>query len=142
MITTAEGAIVSLLLTDTTVSALVGTRIHPATDPQNVPRPKLTYQRLRTDRSADVGGFTNDGPTGHAVAPMQIDCWADSILTAKQVIAAVRRRLNGYSGTVGGIFIGSIRVVDERELPATIYEGQTKPIQRQMCEIQVSHTDT
>jgi hypothetical protein len=139
--TTIEGAIISLLLADPTVSGFVGTRIHPATDPQHIQRPKLTFQRLRTDRSESVGGFTNDGPTGHAVAVIQLDCWSDSQVTAKQTIAAVRRCLNGYSGEASGVSIGTVRVDDERELPATLYEGQGKPIQRQMCEIHVSFAD-
>lgn len=139
--TTVEGALVSLLLNNSGVTTLVGSRIAPITDPQNIARPKITYQRLRTDRSSESGGFTNSGPTGYACAYIQIDCWSDSLLTAKQTISAVRKCLNGVSGTVAGFSIGAIVVIDEKELPATIYEGQGKPIQHVICELKVSYGD-
>jgi hypothetical protein len=92
-VTTIEGAIVSILNSNSGVTTLVSNRIAPATDPQNLPLPKLTYQRLRTDRDTESGGFSNSGPTGHAVATFQIDCWCQSLLTAKQTISAVRTAL-------------------------------------------------
>jgi hypothetical protein len=140
-VTTIEGAIVSILNSNSGVTTLVSNRIAPATDPQNLPLPKLTYQRLRTDRDTESGGFSNSGPTGHAVATFQIDCWCQSLLTAKQTISAVRTALNGYTGTSNGITIGCIRVIDEKELPGGIYPGQQKPIQRQMLEISVQFAE-
>lgn len=138
--TTIESAVVALLLADTATIAFIANRIHPATDPQNLARPKLTYQRIRSKADTANGGFSNNGPTGFEVATLQIDCWADSMLTAKQTIRAARNALNGYAGTVNGINIGCIRKTDERELPAELYPGKTKPPQRYMLEINISFT--
>jgi hypothetical protein len=142
MASTLEGALVNLLTSNSGVTAIVGTRLAPITDPQNIARPKLTYQRLRTDRAVDSGGFTNDGPTGHALATIQIDAWADSLLQSKNAITAVRKAINGYSGTVAGIVINSIQVTDEREIPAQIYEGQGKPVQRVIAELRIQYQDS
>lgn len=139
--TTLEGAIASLLLADPTVSSIVGTRVQPMSDPQSVPRPKLTYTRWGTDRSSDVGGFTNDGPTGLADAKLFIDAWSDDMLTAKQLATAVRHCLNGYTGVVGGITIHCIYIQDERETPAGLVPGTEKPVQRQTIDLRVSYSD-
>ena len=141
-VTTVEGALVLLLLANSGVTSICAQRIHAITDPQNIARPKLTYQRLRTDRSTETGGFTNGGPTGHAVAVIQIDAWADELLTAKQLATAARKALNGFTGTQGGIWIDSMQVTDEREIPAQLLAGQGKPIQRQMLEIRVQYQDS
>jgi hypothetical protein len=139
--TTIEGAIVALLTADAGTTALVADRIYPFAAPQQVAFPRLTYQRVGTDRSSEVGAFTNDGPTGLAIARLQFDAFADSLLTAKQVIAAVRRALNGYAGTNAGVRIACMYIEDERELPAVLYAGQNKPLQRYMAMIRVSFTD-
>jgi hypothetical protein len=140
-LTTVEGAIVQMLLSDYETTSFVGNRIHPATDPQNVARPKLTYQKIRGTSNTENGGFSNTGATGLQVSTFQIDCWSDSMLTAKQTISAVRKCLIGFAGTIDEIRIDCIRKTDERELPADLYTGQTKPVQRYMIEINVSHAD-
>lgn len=137
MSTTIEGAVVALLAADATVAQLAGNRIAPMTDPQSVARPKITFYRTGTDRSTDAGGFTNDGPTGLAIATLQIDLWADSMLTAKQLADATRRVLNGYSGGM----IQSAYIRDERETPAGLVPGAEKPVQRITQTYRVMFTD-
>lgn len=148
---TIEGALIARLLTgldwqgndlgDASVPSLVGPRIHPVGDPQPVARPKLTYQRIDTDRSAASGGLTNDGPTGMAIARIQWNCLADTLIEAKQLATAVRRSLNGLAGTLSGIQVGQVRIDSEREDPTSIDPGQERAPQRISLDARVVFTE-
>jgi hypothetical protein len=133
---TAEGAIVAKLKLDAGVAALVGTRVHPTTSPQAVALPKLTYQVIDTQRP-----HSNDGPIGLATARWQFDCRATDLIGAKRLARAVRRCLNGFSGTTSGWEFDSIRVIDEREFPETPQPGTEKPPQRVTLDLSVSYAD-
>lgn len=144
--TTPEGAIIALLAAAAAVGAIVTAetgqpRIHPMTDPQKVPRPKLTVARWGTDRSSETGGLSNDGSTGYGVAKMFVDAWADDQLTAKQLITAARKALHGYSGTIAGFTLLAVVVADEREQPGALAQGQEKPVQRVTLDVRVSFGD-
>lgn len=141
MATTIEGALVARLVADSIVNGLVANRIHPFNDPRQIARPKLTYWRVNTTRSSDDGGLTNDGPTGMAVTRIQFDAWADSMLVAKQVVAAVRHSLNGFAGTLSGLVVNQIHVVDERDNTVPVDAGQQTPVQRVSIDCMVTYTD-
>jgi hypothetical protein len=137
MATTIEGAIVAMLAADTTVSGLIGARIRPFGDPEEIARPFLTYWRVDTDRE-----ITNDGPTGKSTPRIQFDAWAEDLLTARQITAAVRKLLNGFRGTVGGINVDQIRSVGERDNSTPADPGKKKPVQRVTLDIKISFTET
>ena len=120
MITTAEGGLIAILDADATVSGIVGGRIHPMTDPRNTPFPKITYQRIDT-----VRGLSNDGPTNCPTARVQIDCWAADLLAARTLANAVRRALNGFSGTADGYQFDLIHLTDERDREAAPLPGHS-----------------
>lgn len=108
-----EAAIVTLLTGDTAgVNALIAGRIAAAAMPQGLARPNVVYQRIGTRRR-----YSNDGPTGLARARLQVSCYADTPKAAKQLAAAVREVLDGYSGTVGGCTIQALFLDDERDAP-------------------------
>ena len=140
--TTLEGAIASLLAADAGVSAIAGGRVYPFNSPASLPRPKLTYWRWDTDRDVEVGGFTNDGPTGFAVARFFIDAWADDRLTVIRLAAAARRAINGRAGTVGTVAIGCVRVASEREQAGALVPGREVPVQRQTLDVRVSYLES
>ena len=140
--TIVEGTLVWLLLNNAGVTAMVGDRVYPFNSPASAPLPKVTYWRWDTDRDVEVGGFTNDGPTGVAVARFFVDAWADSRLTAVNVAAAVRRAVNGFAGTVGTVTIGSVRVASEREQPGALIPGRSEPVQRQTLDVRVSYQES
>lgn len=124
------------------VLAIIGTNaIKPESDTTPIARPKLSYHRWGTDRSSESGGFTNDGPTGFAVAKVMVDARADDILTAKQLIIATRDAINGTAGIYQGINIQCIQVVDEREQPASTVSGREKPVQRVTLDLRVAYLE-
>lgn len=144
MATTVEGAIVARLLEDDDIADLIGTAISPFTELKDdaQSRARLTYWRIDTQRSSSIGALTNDGPTGMALARIQFDAWATDMLTAKLVINAVRRSLNGFAGVLSGITIGQIHTVNERDNSTTIAPGTKKPVQRTTMDFMVTYTET
>ncbi len=108
---------------DAAVAAIIHGRIHPATDPQQSPRPKITFQRISTSRR-----YANDGPLNSPAARIQIDCWADTLLVAKTLSEKVRRSLDGFRGTLGEYEVQGIHIDGESDNPGQLPEGrETRP---------------
>lgn len=105
-----ESALRALVLADSAVSALIGTRLYPQKLPQDPTYPAATYQRIDGPRLYDHGGAT-----GLAEGRFQFDVWATTYSSAKAVAAAVRAALSGYSGTTGGVEIAFIRCLSESD---------------------------
>ena len=119
-----EAALVTLLTTDATVAALIGTRIAPVGQPQGVARPNVIYQRIGTKRD-----YHNEGSTGLPSARIQVGCYADTYKTARQLAGAVRAVLDGYRGTVGGQEIAGVWLDDERDAPQPPADGKGAGVQ-------------
>lgn len=94
------------ILADTVIAALVGTRMYPQVLPQNPTYPAITYTLIGGAGSV----VTHDGPAGLENVSLQIDCWAQTQLTAAALAERVRTRINGYTGgAFQGIFLARKR---------------------------------
>jgi hypothetical protein len=92
-----DEAVRAVLLANSTVYGLVGTRIYPLQLPLDCTFPALTYS------------FPSDNYKRVArPARLQIDCWAEDFTECKNLKNAVETALDGYSGTVSGINIEGI----------------------------------
>ncbi|MBI6628327.1 DUF3168 domain-containing protein [Pontibaca salina] len=99
----------ALLLADSGVSALVGTRIDWGARPQGAPLPAIVLHTV-----SDVSGHTLDGPWALTTGRVQVDCYADSYGAAKALGRAVRAALDGTrSGNINAVFYQNSR--DGRE---------------------------
>ena len=78
--------LVAYLQADTTLAALIGTRIYPITLPQEPTLPALTFRRVSSVRKVDHGG-----KVGYTLARYQFDCYGATYLQASEVY----RRLDG-----------------------------------------------
>lgn len=96
-------AVADYLTSDTDVAALVATRIYPLILPQGPTLPALTYKANLVERD-----MTLDDPDLQASSVFQIDCWASTYAAADALFHAVRRRLNGYRGTMSGVTVTGI----------------------------------
>jgi Protein of unknown function (DUF3168) len=112
-----EAAIRSLLLADSAVTTLVGTRICPLVLPQKPTLPAITYQRISGQTQ-----YTHDGPA-LARPRVQIDCWASDYDTAKSLAAAAAAVLSGFKGISSGVEIEGVFSAGCREF----YEAETRP---------------
>lgn len=116
---TLEEALYAYLSSHAGLSALVGSRIYPATMPQNVTLPAVTYFRV-------AGGVERtSGPTvAYRDGRFQVSAWAELYATAKAVATQIRDALQNYQGTMGGA--EGVRVLDANVVSETdIYEPET-----------------
>lgn len=95
-----EQAFRNLLLADSAVSAIVGTRVNWAERPQASPLPAIVLHMV-----SDNNGHHMAGPDGLQETRVQVDAYADSYGSVKGLQRAVRAALDGYSGgNIQGIF--------------------------------------
>jgi hypothetical protein len=127
-----ESAIRAILLADSTVSGLVGTRIYTGTMPQRATFPLVTLKKV--DKVSDL---TLSDAVGPNTLRVQVDCWAqDGAGTAgadnvRALADAVNGSddqsncgpLHGYKGTSAGQRINLLRLLIER---STEYESETQ----------------
>lgn len=90
------------------VTTLVADRIYPDIAPTKTLLPYVTFQRISTPRIRDLKGLS-----GLAYPRFQIDAWATSRLSAKEVIDAVRAAFDGQSGNTSGIAVKAVSIQDE-----------------------------
>lgn len=91
-----EESLFDKLSKDTSVKALVASRVYPIRLPQKVTLPCLTYQRISTPRV-----HTHDLAGGTAHPRIQITCWDDDPKGCKALADTVRTCLDGFRGTMG-----------------------------------------
>lgn len=96
-----DEAIRAILLANTTVSNIVGTRIYPLNLPLDCDFPALSYSKPSDPYNRIVGK-----------PRFQIDCWAEDFTEVQNLKIAVQNALDGYSGTVLGINIEIIIPLD------------------------------
>lgn len=106
-------AIRALLLGDTAVTALVGTRIYPVHMPLGADVPNITIH--------EISG-PEDYVTGHGYPRYQISCWSETFTEATTIKKAVKASLNRFKGIVYGLNIQNISFLDSVDL----YEEESK----------------
>jgi hypothetical protein len=120
---TIEEALYTLIQSEASITALVGTRVYPIRMAQNPTYPTLVYSLVST-RNLEL--LSGDG--GMYWPRYQIDSYARTYRAAKRLARTVRLALTGYSGTVGSIDIcriGLSNEVDDFEPVAGIYHVAT-----------------
>jgi len=99
----------ALLLNDSGVSALVGTRVNWGAHPQGQPLPALVLNVI-----SGAEGYRLDGPDGLLESRIQVDAYANTYADAKLLSRAVIARMSGHSDSgFRGIF--HINSRDSRE---------------------------
>ena len=107
-----EKALFAHLIADSTVVGLVEKRIYPNMVPQSAAMPAITYQQI-----SGVRDHVMAGAVGLVKSRYQINCWAASYSGAKDVSEAVRKQLDGYSGTIDSCEISCIMLDNENDIP-------------------------
>jgi hypothetical protein len=85
-----EQGLVAHLLADGPTAAIIGTRVHPGSIPQDGTVPAIVYQRISTLRETDL-----DGPSDMVNVRMRLDLWHNTYAGVKALADAVRVALNG-----------------------------------------------
>lgn len=105
-----EVGLTSYLLADAAIVALVFDRISPVMTFQTGTNPRIVYQRISSPRWHAL-----TGPMQATQARFQIECYADTYAQAKELANAVRERMDGYRGFMGGTYVMSCLLQDERD---------------------------
>ena len=106
-----EEAVISLLLDDAGVAALVSTRVYPGSRVQGSALPAVVINRVS---GAPV--YTDDGESGLSQARLQVDCWGTTYSSAKGVARAVKAVLSAYNGAVDDAVFQNVLLDAERDL--------------------------
>ena len=104
---TIEEGLVNYVLSQSGVTALIGTRIAPAPLRQESPLPAITYQLISVE-----DGLLHDGPLGLPQPRIQMDCWSSSYAGAKALAAAVKVAIHAYKGLMGTVQVEQASVVN------------------------------
>lgn len=107
-----EEALISLLLGDTGVSAIVGDRIFWGLRKQGSPLPALVLNRI-----SSVHSYTLDGPVDLSQSRIQIDCYAQTFGQTRALSRAVYAPLNGKRAVHEGVSFEGVFADSERDNP-------------------------
>jgi len=100
-------AVRSILINNAGVSALVGTRVYPFSNPLGTTLPAIRYMRV-----SEVSSFETDIST----VRIQLTCVSStSYLHSLSVAAVVRKALNRYKGVVMGVKIERIAFLTQTD---------------------------
>ena len=127
-----EAAIYSILSADLGLTALVSTRIYLLFLSQNATLPALTYARISTERES---AFVSD--PGLSTARIQVDVWADTVVSVQNVAEEVRGALHRYRGTIVTVVIEESHIENE----VMMYEPETE-IYHIVLDFMVLHLET
>lgn len=97
------------------LQALVSTRVYPVVLKQKTTLPALSYSRVSAERASAMGV-----DTGNVRARFQVDVWASSYASARDVTEQVRLALERYRNIIGTV-IEDIYFLNDVDL----YEDET-----------------
>lgn len=107
-----DDALYSTLKNNSSVSALVSSRIYPINAPQGATLPLIVFTQIGTlDRE-----LSHSGSTKVCTSHFRLNTIATTPKAAKQIAAAVTKALHGFSGTVGTETIYVARIDSQIDL--------------------------
>lgn len=119
-----EKLVYALLSADATVTAYTGSRIYPVLLREAAAFPALTYQRISGGRVYSLSGYSD-----LQKCRVQIDCWATSYGTAKELSYGVQSAMVA-SGTFKAVLI---------DRPIDMYDDETE-IHRVSMDFSIWHS--
>lgn len=125
------------LLSQTAVTDIVGTRIHPQWRPQDGALAAITLQRISEDHVHNL-----EGGAGLARPRIQVDCWSSKYSEAQSLGEAVREALQGFTGTVDSVTIHSCLLDNRADLFEPPKDGSDKGIYHIALDFQLIYGES
>jgi hypothetical protein len=126
-----EEALIAKLLATAGITAAVGQRVTWKRRGQGKPLPAIVLHRIDGGRD-----YHHGGPSGLIESRVQVDCWGDTYLSAKNAARAVEAALSGARFDQDGIRFDAILIVDERDDTS---DENGKPLYRTSLDLMVHH---
>ena len=133
-VATIEEGLVTFLLADAAITALVGTRIGPW-GAQGEDTPRISWTLISTEDESMVR-LSSDEPS----VRIQIDCWASGMAGARALAKLVKNsrggqassvpRLKEYQGNMGGAWVQSCRMENELTEATDPFDASETPLCR------------
>ncbi len=128
-----ETIIFSKLTSVAGLTDLVKTRIFPLLAPQDITKPFVTFQRISSGRVKNLQGASFTAQTR-----FQIDCYATSYISARQIAEQLRLALDGWSDYTANPAIKGSSLITDSDFSIT----ETDPkLYRVMMEFLITHDE-
>lgn len=132
-----ETALFSFLHGTAAIVNLVADRIAPMERAQDEALPAITYQTI-----SNVPDYHLGGESGHSVARIQIDCWAETYLAVKQLAEQVRLAVSGHTGVWNEHTITGVLVQDNGDLPESVEPASEAGAHRASMDLRIGYLQT
>lgn len=127
----------SYLIGQSTITALVGTRVYPLHLPQNPTLPALTMEQTQAEYEYCITGSAN-----WAAPTIRISVYSESLPEIATIAEALRNVLQGYKGTMGAIRIHYCTLTNTEDEAFTPDDASDYWIYARHSDYQMKHTET
>lgn len=117
-----EAVLRSALVGNTSVTAMVGTRIYPLLAPKTAALPFITWRRSGVSRE-----HTLAGPMGVPNVSVEMQSFAATYEDVREVADRVRLVLDGYGGTVNNVEVKHVSLEQESDDFVQLAGGDLPP---------------
>lgn len=118
-----EAVIRSALTASTAVSSIVSSRIYPVIAPANASLPLITFRRSSVRRSQSLSG-----PVGSPSVVLDLDIYATTYESARELADRCRLVLDGYGGTVNNVEVSNTSLENEFDGFVQLAGGDVPPV--------------
>ncbi len=125
----------ALLRGESTISALVGTRVYPYHAPQTATLPYIVVTQLNSEEFKDM---TSTGSL--RAVDFDVDCKADRATESRTLGKIVREFLDDYSGAAGSETISAVLMNNESTEYEPPTDGSDRGIYTTLLDLTIQYT--
>ena len=138
-----ESDIVTYLLAQSPLTAVIGTRLHAMKRPQKATATSTAYPSITFQRVGGTHEHHLTAAQGYAELRMQFDIWSLSYLTCASVAELLRAELSGYGpGTMGSSTVHSVKLESQIDFYEAPEVADEVGIYRRMQEYEFGFSET
>jgi len=127
--------LVSLLTGESTISAIVGSRVYISKAPQNASLPYIVITQMSSNENQTI-----DGTTGLRFVDFDIDCKAERSVTSETLGKTVRTFIDDYTGAAGADTVNAVLINDESTQFEPPTDGSDKGIYTTVIDATIQYT--
>jgi hypothetical protein len=118
-----EKVLRNALVTNTSVTAIVSTRIYPVLAPASAALPFITYRRAGVSRSQSLAG-----PIGLPTVNLEVEVYDTTYNGARELADVCRVALDGYGGTFDTVTVANTSLENEVDGFVALAGGEVPPV--------------